>query len=101
MINPITVLESVAMVFYIIAIYLCALRFKNSSTDFQIVFILMMIGLLMGALASLTDVIEYVKKGSFSAVSLLVAGMEEAFTPLFGFLWVMATYSIMHTRKRK
>ncbi len=62
MINPITVLESVAMVFYIIAIYLCAQRFKNSSTDFQLVFILMMIGLLMGALASLTDVIQWVKR---------------------------------------
>ncbi len=101
MINPITVLESVAMVFYIIAIYLCAQRFKNSSTDFQLVFMLMMIGLLMGALASLTDVIQWAKKGSFSTVSLLVAGMEEAFTPLFGFLWVMATYSIVRTRKRK
>ncbi len=65
------------------------------------VFMLMMTGLLMGALASLTDVIQWVKKRSFSAVSLLVAGMEEAFTPLFGFLWVMATYSIVRTRKRK
>lgn len=97
MMDPIVILEAIAMVFYLIAIYMCFLQFKKSDPNFQIVFVLMMLALLMGALTSLMDVLEWANIGPF----FLVEGVEEALTPLFGFIWAITAYVVVkHTKKQ-
>ena len=96
MIEPIVILEAIAMVFYLIAIYMCFLRLKKCDPDFQIVFILMMLALLMGALTSLMDVLQWANIG----LSFLAEGMEEALTPLFGFIWAIAAYVVVKRTKK-
>jgi hypothetical protein len=100
MINTIVILEAVAMVFYIIATYLCVQRFKQSAPKFQLVFLLMILALIMGALTSLTDVLQWANIESIKAISLLFEGLEEAFTPLFGLLWIVTSYTMMMRTKK-
>ena len=100
MINAIVILEAVAMVFYIIATYFCVQRFKESASKFQLVFLLMILALIMGALTSLTDIFQWANIESLRAISLLFEGLEEAFTPLFGLLWIVAAYTMMIRTKK-
>ena len=86
--DPITILEAIATVFYAIAIYISWKGFKKSSPDFQIVFVLIIIGMFLGALTSLMDVFEWARIGAL----FLVEGIEEVFTPLFGLVWIAAAY---------
>ena len=97
MIDPIVVLEASAMVLYLIAIYICFLQYKKSSADFQIIFALMMLALLMGTLTSLMDVLQWANVGE----SFLVRGLEEALTPLFGFIWTVAAYAAVRRTKKE
>ena len=100
MINAIVILEAVAMVFYIIATYLCVQRFKESVPKFQLVFLLMILALIMGALTSLTDILQWANIESMRTISLLFEGLEEAFTPLFGLLWIVTAYTMMMRTKK-
>lgn len=95
--DPIVILEAIAMVFYLIAIYMCFLQFKKSDPDFQFVFILMMLALLMGALTSLMDVLQWANIG----LSFLVRGMEEVLPPLFGFIWITTAYAVVKRTKKQ
>lgn len=97
MIAPIVVLEATAMVLYLIAIYICFLQYKKSGSDFQIVFALMMLALLMGTLTSLMDVLQWANIG----LAFLVEGLEEALTALFGFIWAIAAYAAVRRTKKE
>ena len=97
MMDPIVILETITMVFYLIAVYMCFLQFKKSDPDFQIVFVLMILALLMGALTSLTDVFQWANIGP----PFLVEGMEEALTPLFGFIWAITAYAAVKRTKKE
>jgi len=85
----IIIIEAVAVVFYLIAVFLAWRGFKKSSPDFEIVFGLIILAMLLGALISLTDVFQWAGVEPL----FLVEGIEEVFTPLFGVIWIIATYT--------
>ncbi len=90
MINPIVIFETVAMILYIVAIWLCMLGFRRSPIDIQIVFALIILGMFMAAFASLSDVFQWSDVEPLKTVALFLEQMEEIFTPFFGLFWIIA-----------
>ncbi len=96
MMEPITIFEAIAMVFYLMAIYICFLQYKKSHPGFRIVFVLIMLALFIAACISLMDVLQWTSLG----LAFLVEKMEEVLTPLFGFLWATAAYAAVKRTKK-
>jgi len=91
----VTLAEGLAMGLYLIAICLCVLKFQKSSENFQMIYALIMITLFMGALVSLADVLQWYDAARFKAVAALFERMEEVFTPIYAFLWLMVARTVI------